>query len=83
MYQPGVVPSNPADIPAYLTNELAALSQNLNLAREFLLLKKRNSAPTKLLEGMIVLADGANFNPTGSGVAGYYGYYNSAWHFLG
>lgn len=38
-------------------------------------------APTKLREGLLVLADGTDWNP-GSG-AGYYLYLNGAWRFLG
>lgn len=39
------------------------------------------SAPVNPSDGMIVGADGTSWNP-GSG-AGYYGYRNGAWHFLG
>jgi len=39
------------------------------------------SAPTAPYDGLIAIADGTGWNP-GSG-AGYYGYYASAWHFLG
>jgi hypothetical protein len=37
--------------------------------------------PTKLVDGMIVLADGTRWNP-GSG-GGFYGYRAGAWRFLG
>jgi hypothetical protein len=39
------------------------------------------SVPVKPYNGLIVIADGTDWNP-GSG-AGYYGYYNAAWTFLG
>jgi len=44
---------------------------------------EHNAAPKKLRTGMIVLADGTNWNP-GSG-RGYYGYdaVTAAWRFLG
>jgi len=37
--------------------------------------------PEKPQNGMVVLADGTDWNP-GSG-EGFYGYYNSTWNFLG
>lgn len=37
--------------------------------------------PLKLKDGLVVLADGTDWNP-GSG-AGFYGYYGAAWHKLG
>lgn len=48
---------------------------------EYLQLRELNAAPTRPREGMIVLADGTNWNP-GSG-AGFYGYYGGAWNKLG
>lgn len=81
MYSPGNVPADPKDLPNFLLTELQSLSQNLNLARDFLFLQKRAAAPAKVVEGMVVLADGTLWNP-GSG-AGYYGYRNGGWKFLG
>lgn len=46
-----------------------------------MILTKLNAAPAKTIEGMIVLADGANWNPGGG--AGYYGYHSGAWNKLG
>ena len=40
-----------------------------------------NVEPSKPRSGMVVLADGTNFNP-GSG-RGFYGYTDGAWTFLG
>ncbi len=63
------------------------------VAQEFLLISEAFSQPTILdlaqsnveperpRDGMIVYADGTNWNP-GSG-EGYYGYYNSTWNKLG
>lgn len=46
----------------------------------WLLLKPLNAAPSKKREGMIVFADGTNWNPgTGKGV---YAYYSGAWNKL-
>ena len=81
MYTPGVVPTNPADIPNFLRSELANLANNLNLAKASLQLTPQSVAPSKVMNGLVVLADGTHWNP-GSG-AGYYGYNAGAWHFLG
>lgn len=48
---------------------------------DLLYLKARNVAPAKPREGMIVLADGTNWNP-GAG-QGVYCYYGAAWNKLG
>ena len=48
---------------------------------DFIQIKRLNVAPAKPRNGMIVLADGTNWNP-GAG-QGYYGYYGGAWNKLG
>ncbi len=48
---------------------------------DYLQLKELNVEPTKPRSGMLVLADGSNWNP-GSG-AGFYGYYGGSWSKLG
>ena len=48
---------------------------------ENIILPELNVEPIRPRTGMIVLADGSNWNP-GSG-AGFYGYYGSAWVKLG
>lgn len=79
LYQPDNVP-NEYD-PAWLSNELARIAGTFE---EFeiphIVLVPQNVAPTKLFEGMIVNADGTNWNP-GSG-AGLYEYIGSAWNKL-
>jgi len=81
MYTPSAVPADPAGIPAFLTRELAVLSQALLSALPFVLLDTLYVAPKKPREGMVVKADGTTWNP-GSG-AGFYGYRAGAWRFLG
>ena len=51
------------------------------LGIENIFLPELNVEPTKPRTGMIVLADGTNWNP-GSG-AGYYGYHSGSWNKLG
>lgn len=80
-YVARIPPSNPADLPQFLQQEL----QNINLAltepNQFYRLEMLFKTPPKPRDGMIVLADGTSWNP-GSG-AGYYGYRAGAWRFLG
>lgn len=74
--------SDPKFLPLvhWLNNELQRISQAIDggLAREADML---NEEPSKPFDGLIVGADGTNWNP-GSG-QGIYVYYASAWHKLG
>lgn len=76
-YIPRDVPSNPAELPGFLLQEL----RNISTAMNGLTLPVSTRAPARPRDGMLVLADGVFFNP-GSG-AGYYGYRAGAWRFLG
>ncbi len=64
----------------YLYNEFQKLAASF-LGVENILLEEMNEEPSKPRTGMIVLADGTNWNP-GSG-AGFYGYHSSSWNKLG
>ena len=61
--------------------EFTRLAQALADSQPFLLLQQLNVAPDRPRNGMVVLADGTNWDP-GSG-AGVYAYYGSAWVKLG
>lgn len=61
--------------------ELEQVSRAMSEPNDMLLLEMRYVAPTKPRDGMLVLADGASWNP-GSG-AGFYGFRAGAWRFLG
>jgi hypothetical protein len=61
--------------------EFEQVSRAMSEPNDMLLLEMRYVAPAKPRDGMVVLADGVNFNP-GSG-GGYYGYRAGAWRFLG
>lgn len=74
-YNPGIVND------AAVSEELRKVSEALDTPDKFLALTTLYAAPTKLREGMVVLADGTTWNP-GSG-AGVYAYYGSAWVKLG
>lgn len=61
--------------------ELALLAPEV----DFLRLRKIYAAPEKLFDGMIVYADGTNWNPDGTSGRGMYRYdeISAAWVFLG
>ncbi|MDB5541982.1 MAG: hypothetical protein JWQ89_3709 [Devosia sp.] len=81
MYTPSTVPNDPAQLPGYLQSELLSLAQAFLAQEPYFLLSMLHKAPTKPRDGMIVRADGTNWNP-GSG-SGFYGYRDAAWHLLG
>jgi hypothetical protein len=81
MYAPTPVPTDQKDIPGYLAVELQALANALQARQQFLYIDTLNVAPTKPRDGMIVRADGVNWNP-GAGT-GFYGYRNGGWNLLG
>ena len=80
-YTTGIIPSEPEAVPQALYNELNKIRLVLDAIVEALPIEERNAAPDKYYNGMLVRADGTNWNP-GSG-QGVYCYYNSAWNYLG
>lgn len=83
MYTPTPVPLSAEAIPAYLANELQALSQSLAGSIPFLTLQTLNASPARPREGMVIKVDGVNFNPVPASGAGFYGYRAGVWRFLG
>jgi len=84
IYVQGVPPQtdSEAELRRWLLQELqrvGTIMQELAVQQ----VTEHNAAPKKLRTGMVVLADGTNWNP-GSG-RGYYGYdaATAAWRFLG
>ena|GEM_PF-611687 len=76
-YQPGPPPTNPDDIPVYLTNELNRLGEVVfNLSN--LRLEETFAEPDKPRKGQLAYADGSSWNP-GSGGAGIYFFNGSGW----
>lgn len=66
--------------PQWFRLELSKIREALFSPVPFEHLEPQHTAPDKPRDGMIVLADGADWNP-GSG-AGYYGYYGGSWVYL-
>ena len=64
----------------YLQDELREISRDLSV-QKLMYIAESHSAPAKVINGMIALADGANWNP-GAG-AGVYAYYGGTWNKLG
>jgi len=78
MYTPGIISDEPQEAVAQLREELQRISLAF-VEREPLV--ELHVAPARPRTGLVVLADGTNWNP-GSG-QGFYGYYNGGWHSLG
>ena len=74
---------NPKDVFDFLIQELRRVGNAMapGLESDFLTLKKHQVAPTRVVEDMIVYADGTNWNP-GAGI-GVYQYRGGAWVKLG
>ena len=64
----------------WVERELAAIELAF-VDFDFLQLKELNAVPVRPRAGMVVFADGTNWNP-GSGI-GFYGYHSGAWNKLG
>lgn len=79
-YTPGPVPTGPAQLCAFLADELRRIGAALALVSAGHV-EVCAVAPSKPRAGDVRLADGTNWNP-GSG-AGVYAFYSGDWHFLG
>jgi hypothetical protein len=75
------VPPDPAALPQSVARIQLAIEQAAHRPQPFLEVETLHAEPERVREGMVVLADGTDWNP-GSG-AGFYGYYGSAWVKLG
>jgi hypothetical protein len=74
-YSPQIVPSNPADLPNFLRDELVRLQTAINLLAMGHV-DVTHVAPLKPRDGDFRFADGTDWNP-GSGRGIYY--YDSGW----
>lgn len=78
LYSPDPVPFDVDAIPAYLQREFAKIAAVTNLVQ----METLYVEPSKLFDGLVVMADGTDWNPTGGG-QGVYVFYGAAWHKLG
>lgn len=81
MYRKENVPLDPAQMPQFVDQELSRLEAALQAPVPFVSLTVAYAEPAKVWDGMVLIADGTNWNP-GSGT-GFYGYRAGAWRFLG
>lgn len=77
MYRKNNVPPDPKQLPAYLDHELSEIERAQNEPVFVLQLGVSHKPPAKFRAGMVVEADGTNWNP-GAG-AGMYVYRAGAW----
>ena len=80
-YQPQTPPADPAQLAAFMQAELLRIKQALDRASPSLDLEVLHAEPDRIKNGMIVEADGTDWNP-GSG-AGTYILRSGAWVKLG
>ena len=80
-YVPRPLPLDQSQLSSFMTQDLANLARALSEQHQTLNLAVSYAAPSKVFDGLIVLADGTQWNP-GSG-GGFYGYRAGAWRFLG
>ena len=80
-YIPGNVPTDPAQLSAFVHNELDKIASALDSPNESMALTTLYAAPNKFRDGTIIKADGVTFD-LGAG-SGVYVYRNAAWHLLG
>lgn len=74
-------PTDEADIPQYLAKLVPILQQYFNDPEvDSITLTKTHEAPERVEEGMVVYADGTDWNP-GSG-EGIYKYQSGAWSLI-
>ncbi len=75
--------SIPEEYDPVFIQELLINLQNFieNLEIPYIILTLQHKEPDKLIEGMVVGADGTNWNPTGGG-AGLYQYISGSWNKL-
>lgn len=78
-YQPGQPPADAGQLRSFIEQELSKIAQALNA--DTVQLRELHVEPGRIRAGMVVLADGTDWDP-GSG-AGVYAYYGGAWVKLG
>ncbi len=71
MYRKGNVPSESRDLPTFVDQEFSRVEEAQFQGRPYFTLDIARSAPAKVWEGMVMIADGTNWNP-GSGAGLYY-----------
>lgn len=81
MYRKNNVPPDPQALPRFLDQELSNIERAQNEPVSFVRLAISHTPPPRVADGLLVDADGVNWNP-GSG-AGLYRYRAGRWVFIG
>lgn len=82
-YKAGIVPDDPKDLPHNIREERARLERSLNEAQSSFTLQNLHSEPARVRSGMLVIADGSDWNPD-LGPGGYRrDEANENWVFIG
>lgn len=79
-YRAGNVPDKPENLPAFLLAELQRLQEILSAQQSVMWLRELHVEPKKPRNGMVVYAEGVDWNP-GSGRGLYYRK-DDAWVFI-
>lgn len=78
MYQPQLLTAGDLEtLKSQLREELATISREMAQPSDYTALKTLYAAPSRIFDGMVILADGTTFDP-GSG-AGVYARIAGAW----
>jgi hypothetical protein len=77
-YKAGAVPEDPSELTGFLRRELNSLQQAAQRADDYFALKVLHAEPARTFEGMVVLADGVDWEPLGAG-GGLFVYFGATW----
>lgn len=77
MFEPTAPPADAAQLGAWALSNFTELARLLGNGQPFVLLVPQARAPSRPRAGMVVNADGTNWNPGGG--AGLYQYLAAAW----
>lgn len=80
MYQPRPLPANPslASLAQHVSDELQQIARGGGDTVDFVQLNVLHASPKKPRDGMVVCADGTNWQPLGAG-GGFFGRFGGAW----
>jgi hypothetical protein len=83
MYSPNYVPNNPDELPDFLRSELSEIQKAWISAENFLELRVLTAPPARLRPGMLIYADGVDWNPSSGEGIYRRDAANANWVFLG
>lgn len=81
IYRPTTPPTDPKALPAYLQSEFQRIAVVMASNVDSVSLEPQYRAPAKPRDGLVVMADGASWNPSSG--RGVYVYKAGTWSFLG